>query len=92
MSKYIIKGGNKLYGEIETQGAKNSVLPIMSASLLTDEKVVIRGVPRLRDVESMLNIMENLGVKYLYEGHTLILDSSIFRLLAISIFSPYKRR
>ena len=76
MSKYIIKGGNKLYGEIAVQGAKNSVLPIMSASLLTDEKVVIKGVPRLRDVENMLKILRNLGVKCAYEGHTLVLDSA----------------
>ena len=57
MSKYVIEGGRPLYGEISVQGAKNSVLPILSASLLTEERVVIHNVPRLKDVENMLKII-----------------------------------
>ena len=68
MSKYIIDGGNSLYGCIKVQGAKNAVLPIFAACVLTGEEVVIKNVPELADVVSMENILMNLGVKIKKEG------------------------
>lgn len=76
MSKYLINGGKPLNGEINIQGAKNSVLPILSASLLTQQKVVIRNVPRLRDVDNMLKILKNLGVGYQFEDNVVVITPS----------------
>ena len=76
MSKYLINGGKPLNGEINIQGAKNSVLPILSASLLTQQKVVIRNVPRLRDVDNMLKILKNLGVDYQFEDNVVVITPS----------------
>jgi UDP-N-acetylglucosamine 1-carboxyvinyltransferase len=61
MDKLIIEGGTKLKGEVTVSGAKNAVLPIMAATLLTDEPCVIKGVPNLRDTHSMLKILRALG-------------------------------
>ncbi|MFA4854224.1 MAG: UDP-N-acetylglucosamine 1-carboxyvinyltransferase [Candidatus Omnitrophota bacterium] len=61
MDKLIIEGGVKLKGEVTVSGAKNAVLPIMAATLLTDEPCVIKNVPHLRDSNSMLKILRALG-------------------------------
>ncbi len=61
MDKLIIEGGVKLKGEVTVSGAKNAVLPILAATLLTDEPCIIRGVPNLRDTNSMLKILRALG-------------------------------
>jgi len=61
MDKLIIEGGAKLKGEVTVSGAKNAVLPIMAATLLTDEPCLIKGVPNLRDTNSMLKLLRSLG-------------------------------
>ena len=61
MDKLIIEGGVELKGEVTVSGAKNAVLPILAATLLTDEPCVIKGVPNLRDTNSMLKILRALG-------------------------------
>jgi UDP-N-acetylglucosamine 1-carboxyvinyltransferase len=61
MDKLVIEGGAKLKGEVTVSGAKNAVLPILAATLLTDESCVIKGVPNLRDTNSMLKILRSLG-------------------------------
>ena len=61
MDKLIIEGGAKLKGEVTVSGAKNAVLPILAATLLTDEPCEIRGVPNLRDTTSMLKLLRSLG-------------------------------
>jgi UDP-N-acetylglucosamine 1-carboxyvinyltransferase len=61
MDKLIIEGGVKLKGEVTVSGAKNAVLPILAATLLTDEPCLIKGVPNLRDTNSMLKILRSLG-------------------------------
>ena len=63
MEKFIIQGGVPLSGEIVPAGNKNAALPILAACLLTEEELVVRNVPRIRDVESMLGLLERLGVK-----------------------------
>ena len=54
MSKYIIEGGNRLRGELDVKGAKNSVLTLLAASVLTEEKVVLRNCPNISDVDTTL--------------------------------------
>ena len=68
MEKFIIQGGVPLSGEIVPAGNKNAALPILAACLLTDEELVVRNVPRIRDVESMLGLLEGLGVKVAWTG------------------------
>ena len=75
MSRYIIEGGNKLEGEVTINGAKNSALPILAASVLCN-KCVIHNCPGLTDVKAALNIITHLGGKYKIEGNTVILDNS----------------
>ena len=76
MEKYIINGGNKLYGSVEVQSAKNSVLPILAATVLTDGQVRILNVPEITDVKSMVKILSRLGCKTVFEEGNLIVDSS----------------
>ena len=76
MDKFIIEGGEKLFGKAEIQSAKNSVLPLLAASVLTDEQVKIRGVPIINDVENMLRILSEVGCKIRRQTHCAIIDSS----------------
>ena len=62
MEKLLIEGGVPLSGTIVPAGNKNAALPMLAASLLTEEEVVIGNVPRIRDVEAMLAMLEDLGV------------------------------
>ena len=76
MEKYIINGGNELYGSVDIQTAKNSVLPVLAATVLTDDKVRILNVPNITDVKNMVKILSCLGCKAVYEGNDIIVDSS----------------
>jgi UDP-N-acetylglucosamine 1-carboxyvinyltransferase len=62
MEQYAIKGGNPLVGEVEIGGAKNAALPILAASVMTDETVYIENVPDVRDTNVLLSSMEGIGV------------------------------
>jgi UDP-N-acetylglucosamine 1-carboxyvinyltransferase len=68
MEKFIIQGGVPLSGEIMPAGNKNAALPILAACLLTEDELTVRNVPRIRDVESMLGLLERLGVKVAWTG------------------------
>jgi len=61
MDKLVIEGGIRLKGEVVISGAKNAALPILAATLLTDEPCLIKGVPYLRDTNTMLRILRSLG-------------------------------
>ncbi|MDO8662004.1 MAG: UDP-N-acetylglucosamine 1-carboxyvinyltransferase [Candidatus Omnitrophota bacterium] len=61
MDKLVIEGGIKLKGEVTISGAKNAVLPILAATLLTDDACIIKGVPDLRDTNTMIKILRSLG-------------------------------
>lgn len=63
MDKFVIKGGVPLRGEAEIKGAKNSALPLMAASILTEGELVLRNVPHLSDVITMGKVLEGLGIK-----------------------------
>ena len=62
-TKLVIEGGRKLKGEVEISGSKNACLPILAATLLTDEPCRIMAVPELRDIKTMLEILQLLGKK-----------------------------
>jgi len=61
MARFIIEGGTPLHGEITPAGNKNEALPLIAASLLTDEPMTLHNVPRIRDVRGMLEIASGLG-------------------------------
>ena len=63
MDKIEITGGQSLNGKIKISGSKNSALPILAASLLTEEKISVSNVPNLSDIFSMLKLLESLNVK-----------------------------
>src|SRR5580704_1494884 len=71
MDSLLIKGGTPLHGEVTISGAKNAVLPIMAATLLTDEPCLIRNVPDLSDVKFMGQILTSLGAQVAFAGDTL---------------------
>jgi len=74
--RFLIRGGRRLEGEIVLSGAKNSVLKLMAASLLTDEPCVIRRVPRIADVSTMVEMLRALGAGVVFEGDELRIDPS----------------
>ena len=76
MSRLLIQGGNRLAGEVTIQGAKNSVLPVLAATILTGGEVELRRCPRLRDVEASIRILQALGCRAAWQGDTLSVDTS----------------
>lgn len=68
MDKIVVKGGNKLSGSVKASGAKNAVLPLMFATLLADGKHEFTNVPKLADVESACNLLNELGAKCSHDG------------------------
>ena len=63
MSSFIIEGGNPLSGEITPQGAKNEALQVICATLLTSEEVTIHNIPDIRDVNNLIQLLRDIGVK-----------------------------
>jgi len=86
MDKLVIQGGAPLKGTVKIAGAKNAVLPILAATLLTDQTCVIKGVPALSDVLTMLKILRALGVKAQMEDDTIIVNPKGYD----KTMAPYK--
>ena len=63
MASFVIEGGHKLHGEITPQGAKNEVLQILCATLLTSEEVVVNNIPDILDVNNLIQLLREMGVK-----------------------------
>ncbi|MEE3446254.1 MAG: UDP-N-acetylglucosamine 1-carboxyvinyltransferase, partial [Prevotella sp.] len=63
MASFIIEGGHPLTGEITPQGAKNEALQVICASLLTEEEVIIHNIPDIRDVNNLIQLLRDIGVK-----------------------------
>jgi len=68
MEKFVIEGGVPLSGTVVPAGNKNGALPILAAALLTDDEVVVRNVPRIRDVEAMMALLADLGARVAWTG------------------------
>ncbi len=86
MDKIIIKGGRPLKGKIRLSGAKNACLPILAATLLTDEKCTIRNVPNLRDINTMLRILKSLGVRVRSSNGTVTVEPKGYK----GYIAPYE--
>ncbi len=77
VQKLVIEGGQPLSGTIVPAGNKNAALPCIAAALLTEDEVVLENVPRIRDVDAMLALLENLGVTIEWRGdHQLVMNAS----------------
>ena len=76
MDKIVIEGGRRLEGTVKMSGAKNAVLPVLAATLLTQGRNIIDGVPKVRDVTTMIKLLEGLGAKLeSYHNEKIILDT-----------------
>jgi len=81
MDKFVVKGGVPLRGQIETGGAKNSALPVLAATLLTDQPVVLRRIPHVRDVRTMQRLLVDIGA-------TAEVDNGCVRIQVSQVRSP----
>ena len=77
MDKLLIEGGACLAGEVAISGAKNAALPILCAALLTPEPVTFTNVPQLNDIDTLLKLLGQMGVKVSRDGDTVTLDASV---------------
>lgn len=76
MERFLIEGGTRLNGTVEVSGAKNAALKFVAAALLAPGKTTLHNVPRIKDVNTMLAVLDGLGVETSFEGHTLEIDAS----------------
>ena len=61
MQKLEIRGGRKISGTIQISGSKNATLPILASTILTNKKIIIKNIPIVRDVETMIMLLSNIG-------------------------------
>ncbi len=91
MEQYIMKGGNPLVGEVNISGAKNAALGILAASVMTDEDVVIENLPDVRDINVMLEAIEEIGARVdRIDRHTVRINAS--GIGEVSVDDEYIRR
>ena len=77
MSSFIVSGGHELSGAVRPAGNKNAALPVLAATLMSAEPVTVRNVPRIRDVHTLLEIMESLGAAVTWTGaDTVVVDAA----------------
>jgi len=76
MQKLEVFGANKLKGQINISGSKNASLPILAATLLSRKKVYLKNLPRVKDIETMINLLQSLGSKIKFLNQNLIIDNS----------------
>ncbi len=76
MQKLEVFGSNKLKGTIDISGSKNASLPILAASLLTNKKIYLRNLPKVKDIETMIDLLKSLGSKIKFNNNELVIDNS----------------
>jgi UDP-N-acetylglucosamine 1-carboxyvinyltransferase len=98
MEKYVIRGGNRIMGNIRVGGAKNSILPILAAVLLnkSSDEIILTNVPRIRDVIKMVEILRSLGARITWSGsdmvvstqnvHSYLIDDKLMREMRSTVF------
>ena len=91
MEQYVIKGGNPLYGEVEIGGAKNAALAILAAAIMTDETVTIDNLPNVRDINVLLQAIEEIGAHVeRVEIHKVKINGSFIR--GVNVDNEFIRR
>tara|TARA_Y100001935_G_scaffold232373_1_gene214036 strand:- start:1909 stop:3162 length:1254 start_codon:yes stop_codon:yes gene_type:complete len=76
MQKLEVLGANKLKGQIKISGSKNASLPILAATILTKKKTKLKNLPKVRDIQTMISLLQSLGSKIQYRNKELIIDNS----------------
>ena len=87
MDKFKINGPSKIRGEVSISGSKNAALPILAASLLFDKQVTIKNLPRVKDIDTMLNLLKSLGRKITFKNYKTI--AIISKGKKNKFFAPY---
>jgi UDP-N-acetylglucosamine 1-carboxyvinyltransferase len=75
MDRLVIEGGRPLHGEVAVSGAKNAALPILFSALLTDGPCTYHNIPNLRDIVSTIELLETLGARCAFKGHSVTIDA-----------------
>ena len=75
MSKFIIQGGKRLEGEVKISGSKNAALPIIAATILIHGKTILYNVPNIQDVQTMFEIIKDIGGKVTRKNNKIIIDT-----------------
>ena len=83
MSKFIIQGGKKLEGEVKISGSKNAALPIIAATVLIKGKTTLYNVPNIQDVQTMFEIIRDIGGKVSKKNNKIIIDTSKIHIYEI---------
>ena len=83
MSKFIIQGGKKLEGEVRISGSKNAALPIIAATILVKGKTILYNVPNIQDVQTMFEIIRDIGGKVTKKNNKIIIETSKVHTYAI---------
>ena len=87
MDKFKINGPSKIRGEVSISGSKNGALPILAATLLFDKNVTIKNLPRVKDIDTMLNLLKSLGKKITFKNNKKI--ALISKGKKNNFFAPY---
>ena len=88
MEKLEIKGGKKISGTIEISGSKNSTLPILASTILTDKKVTIKNIPLVKDVKTMVDLLITIGLNI--KLHKKEKKIEILNTKPLKTFAPYQ--
>ena len=75
MQKLEVFGANKLKGQIKISGSKNASLPILAATLLSKKKLLLKNLPRVKDIETMVSLLQSLGSKIKFNKNNLVIDN-----------------
>ena len=75
MGYYLVEGGGRIAGEFTVHGSKNAVLPILAATILAQDEVVLENCPQIADVQTSLEILTALGCQVVQEGQSIVIDS-----------------
>lgn len=86
MDRFLITGGVPLNGEVRISGAKNAALPLLAATLLATTPITLTNVPHLKDVSTLIKLIQGLGVSVTYEGDTVTVDTATLD----NQFAPYE--
>ena len=75
MQKLEVFGANKLKGNVKISGSKNASLPILAATLLSDKKIYLKNIPKVKDIETMILLLKSLGSKIKFQKKNLIINN-----------------
>ena len=76
MQKLEVFGANKLKGQIKISGSKNASLPILASTLLSNKKIILKNLPKVRDISTMLVLLKSLGSKIKFNKNQIIINNS----------------